>query len=106
MLCVTAVQGPFTLTRSVGLPKLGRVLSAIGAVVARFVHTEEVTGSNPVSRTENAGDSSHEAPAGSIRAGAFRVTWGGSSAVNAGSLPPMAADWQGATHQNVSEKDG
>ena len=25
---------------------------AIGAVVARFVHTEEVTGSNPVSRTE------------------------------------------------------
>ena len=26
-------------------------MSAIGAVVARFVHTEEVTGSNPVSRT-------------------------------------------------------
>ncbi len=25
---------------------------AIGAVVARFVHTEEVTGSNPVSPTE------------------------------------------------------
>ncbi len=28
-----------------------RVLRAIGAVVARFVHTEEVTGSNPVSPT-------------------------------------------------------
>jgi hypothetical protein len=26
---------------------------AIGAVVARFVHTEEVTGSNPVSPTPN-----------------------------------------------------
>ena len=26
-------------------------MSAIGAVVARFVHTEEVTGSNPVSPT-------------------------------------------------------
>ena len=26
-------------------------LGAIGAVVARFVHTEEVTGSNPVSPT-------------------------------------------------------
>ena len=34
-----------------------RVLSAIGAVVARFVHTEEVTGSNPVSRTIFALDS-------------------------------------------------
>jgi hypothetical protein len=29
----------------------GRLLGAIGAVVARFVHTEEVTGSNPVSPT-------------------------------------------------------
>ena len=28
-----------------------RGLGAIGAVVARFVHTEEVTGSNPVSPT-------------------------------------------------------
>jgi hypothetical protein len=27
------------------------VVRAIGAVVARFVHTEEVTGSNPVSPT-------------------------------------------------------
>ncbi len=27
------------------------VVGAIGAVVARFVHTEEVTGSNPVSPT-------------------------------------------------------
>ena len=27
-------------------------LGAIGAVVARFVHTEEVTGSNPVSPTK------------------------------------------------------
>ena len=27
-------------------------VSVIGAVVARFVHTEEVTGSNPVSRTK------------------------------------------------------
>jgi hypothetical protein len=27
-------------------------LRAIGAVVARFVHTEEVTGSNPVSPTD------------------------------------------------------
>ena len=36
-------------------PSLGIVLSVsvIGAVVARFVHTEEVTGSNPVSRTNN-----------------------------------------------------
>lgn len=35
-------------------PSLGIVLSVsvIGAVVARFVHTEEVTGSNPVSRTK------------------------------------------------------
>jgi hypothetical protein len=30
---------------------------AIGAVVARFVHTEEVTGSNPVSPTKPIGDS-------------------------------------------------
>jgi hypothetical protein len=29
---------------------------AIGAVVARFVHTEEVTGSNPVSPTQSIGD--------------------------------------------------
>jgi hypothetical protein len=28
-------------------------LGAIGAVVARFVHTEEVTGSNPVSPTHS-----------------------------------------------------
>ena len=28
-------------------------LGAIGAVVARFVHTEEVTGSNPVSPTKS-----------------------------------------------------
>ena len=28
-------------------------VSVIGAVVARFVHTEEVTGSNPVSRTRH-----------------------------------------------------
>ena len=28
-------------------------VSVIGAVVARFVHTEEVTGSNPVSRTSH-----------------------------------------------------
>jgi hypothetical protein len=28
-------------------------LRAIGAVVARFVHTEEVTGSNPVSPTKS-----------------------------------------------------
>ena len=36
-------------------PSLGIVLSVsvIGAVVARFVHTEEVTGSNPVSRTSH-----------------------------------------------------
>ena len=27
-------------------------IGAIGAVVARFVHTEEVTGSNPVSPTQ------------------------------------------------------
>ncbi len=29
-------------------------MRAIGAVVARFVHTEEVTGSNPVSPTKQA----------------------------------------------------
>ena len=29
-----------------------RSTGAIGAVVARFVHTEEVTGSNPVSPTQ------------------------------------------------------
>ena len=29
-----------------------KCIGAIGAVVARFVHTEEVTGSNPVSPTE------------------------------------------------------
>ena len=43
-----------------------RAVSAIGAVVARFVHTEEVTGSNPVSRTSSA----QRAPAG-IPAGAL-----------------------------------
>ena len=32
-------------------------IRAIGAVVARFVHTEEVTGSNPVSPTKSTGDS-------------------------------------------------
>ena len=30
-----------------------KCIGAIGAVVARFVHTEEVTGSNPVSPTDN-----------------------------------------------------
>ena len=29
-----------------------KCIGAIGAVVARFVHTEEVTGSNPVSPTD------------------------------------------------------
>ena len=38
---------------------------AIGAVVARFVHTEEVTGSNPVSPTnEKASDSSEKLKSG------------------------------------------
>jgi hypothetical protein len=32
---------------------------AIGAVVARFVHTEEVTGSNPVSPTSITAGQSH-----------------------------------------------
>ena len=32
-------------------------IGAIGAVVARFVHTEEVTGSNPVSPTEEQSES-------------------------------------------------
>ena len=45
------------LTPRGGVSKMYRVLSAIGAVVARFVHTEEVTGSNPVSRTIFALDS-------------------------------------------------
>ena len=31
-----------------------KCIGAIGAVVARFVHTEEVTGSNPVSPTAEA----------------------------------------------------
>ncbi len=33
---------------------LPQIFRAIGAVVARFVHTEEVTGSNPVSPTRKA----------------------------------------------------
>jgi hypothetical protein len=32
---------------------VGVAQRAIGAVVARFVHTEEVTGSNPVSPTKS-----------------------------------------------------
>src|SRR3954449_1228380 len=35
-------------------------LRAIGAVVARFVHTEEVTGSNPVSPTRRTRSSERE----------------------------------------------
>jgi hypothetical protein len=39
--------------------RIGRLtfldVGAIGAVVARFVHTEEVTGSNPVSPTPTGG---------------------------------------------------
>ena len=38
------------------------VASAIGAAVARFVHTEEVTGSIPVSRTERRETRSREGP--------------------------------------------
>src|SRR5690625_2207790 len=34
----------------------GQHLRAIGAVVARFLHTEEVTGSNPVSPTTGSPD--------------------------------------------------
>ena len=40
---------PISKTRQGGLAFNG--IGAIGAVVARFVHTEEVTGSNPVSPT-------------------------------------------------------
>ena len=47
-------------------------MSAIGAVVARFVHTEEVTGSNPVSRT-NVQESSD------VRSGDFLCTRGRTS---------------------------
>ena len=36
-------------------------IGAIGAVVARFVHTEEVTGSNPVSPTQEMVRSAHRA---------------------------------------------
>ena len=35
------------------MASLKRDARAIGAVVARFVHTEEVTGSNPVSPTKS-----------------------------------------------------
>jgi hypothetical protein len=45
---------------------------AIGAVVARFVHTEEVTGSNPVSPTENRGS-----PVQPFESGMAQVTWTG-----------------------------
>ena len=38
-------------SRSAVRERLARLAGAIGAVVARFVHTEEVTGSNPVSPT-------------------------------------------------------
>ena len=41
--------GPISKIRPGGLAF--NVVRAIGAVVARFVHTEEVTGSNPVSPT-------------------------------------------------------
>src|SRR5690606_15841965 len=44
-----------------------RAVSAIGAVVARFVHTEEVTGSNPVSRTSTARRAPAEESAGALR---------------------------------------
>src|SRR5690625_3952037 len=37
----------------------GQHLRAIGAVVARFLHTEEVTGSNPVSPTTGSSDPRH-----------------------------------------------
>ena len=43
------VPGPISKFRPGGLAF--NVVRAIGAVVARFVHTEEVTGSNPVSPT-------------------------------------------------------
>jgi hypothetical protein len=42
--------GRFPLTRD--RPLAFKCIGAIGAVVARFVHTEEVTGSNPVSPTD------------------------------------------------------
>ena len=44
-----AQSGPISKIRQGGLAFNG--IGAIGAVVARFVHTEEVTGSNPVSPT-------------------------------------------------------
>jgi hypothetical protein len=44
-----AQNGPISKIRQGGLAFNG--IGAIGAVVARFVHTEEVTGSNPVSPT-------------------------------------------------------
>lgn len=45
----TNVARPISKIRPGGLAF--NVVGAIGAVVARFVHTEEVTGSNPVSPT-------------------------------------------------------
>src|SRR5690625_3072537 len=54
--------GLLRCTRVLGLDQMGVAFNAvgnmypagaIGAVVARFVHTEEVTGSNPVSPTQN-----------------------------------------------------
>ena len=50
-LCgVQHFSGRFPLTGK--RPLAFKCIGAIGAVVARFVHTEEVTGSNPVSPTD------------------------------------------------------
>jgi hypothetical protein len=46
---IVAEEWPISNIRLGGLAFNG--IGAIGAVVARFVHTEEVTGSNPVSPT-------------------------------------------------------
>ena len=52
-------DGPISNFRRGGLAFNG--IGAIGAVVARFVHTEEVTGSNPVSPTKKMVRSAHRA---------------------------------------------
>ena len=44
--------GNFPISESAQGGLAFKCIGAIGAVVARFVHTEEVTGSNPVSPTE------------------------------------------------------
>ena len=53
----TARDGPISEIRRGGLTFNG--IGAIGAVVARFVHTEEVTGSNPVSPTNEIAGQRH-----------------------------------------------